>query len=149
MPGPLHFSRRNLPHFRLDGASYFITWRLHPTQKELSETERDGVVAILRRFEGHRYRLHGYVVMNDHVHVMVEAVEPWRLHQILHSWKSFSAYTLQRRYGRLGSVWQDESFDRVIRDEAEYAEKRTYILNNPAKRWPNMAGYPWVWAVGE
>lgn len=149
MTAHIHFFRRNLPHFRIDGAVYFITWRLHPARADLSEKERDDITAALRRFDGLRYRLHGYVVMNDHVHVLVEPVAPWALQKILHSWKSFSAHTLQRSHGRRGCIWQDESFDRIIRDEAEYAEKRAYILSNPIRRWPDLSGYRWVWALGE
>jgi hypothetical protein len=33
-----------------------------------------------------------------------------------------------------GSVWSDESFDHVIRHEAELAEKLEYIRQNPVKR---------------
>ena len=79
---------------------------------------------------------------------MVEPVHDWRLHKILHSWKSFTANRFQRLYGRYGPVWQDEYFDRFIRDEAEYCEKRDYILGNPYKRWPDAQDYAWVWAIG-
>jgi len=140
--------RRNLPHDRAAAATYFVTWRLCPGQADLSETERDAIVAALRWFDGTRYQLHGYVVMNDHVHVMVEPTGDPGLHQILHSWKSFTANNLQRRHNRRGRVWQDEYFDRVIRHEAEYRQKRDYILGNPYKRWPEITGYAWAWAIG-
>ncbi len=149
MADAVRFSRRNLPHFRMDHAVYFVTWRGHPAQAELSEKERSDVVAALRCFDGVRYRLHGYVVMNDHVHVLVEPVDAWELYKILHSWKSFTANKFQRFYRRQGHLWQDESFDRIIRDDAEYREKRAYILDNPWRRWPGLASYPWVWVIGE
>jgi hypothetical protein len=43
------------------------------------------------------------------------------------------------------SIWQEEYFDRIVRDEKEFLDKVQYILNNPLKRWPEMEGYPWVW----
>ena len=41
-------------------------------------------------------------------------------------------------------MWQDESFDRIIRDEKEYSEKLKYIQNNPYKRWPELSEYDWL-----
>jgi REP element-mobilizing transposase RayT len=142
------FYRRNLPHFRATDAVYFVTWRRHGQQDDLSEKDRDEVVTALRWFSDRRYNLHCYVVMNDHVHVMVEPIHDWELGKILHSWKSFTANKLQRFHGRRECIWQDEYFDRLIRSEPEYREKRDYILGNPYKRWPALANYPWLWAIG-
>jgi len=119
------FYRRKLPHVRSDGAVYFVTWRLRSGQPDLSDAEHDCVVAAIRHFDPRRYQLHAYVVMNDHVHVLV-----------------------QRDFGRCGPVWQQEYFDRVGRDDEEYDQKRDYILNNPFKRWPKITGYHWAWAIG-
>jgi hypothetical protein len=41
--------------------------------------------------------------------------------------------------------WQEEYFDRIVRDEKEFLDKAQYILNHPLKRWPEMEKYPWVW----
>jgi hypothetical protein len=58
--------------------------------------------------------------------------------------ESFTANFLQRTTGRPGSVWQDEYFDRIIRDDDELLEKAKYIVDNPWKRWPDIADYAWV-----
>ena len=86
--------------------------------------------------------------MNDHVHVIIRPAENHRLQDILYSWKSFTAHTFRKQFGRTGSVWQDESFDRIIRDDQECFEKMLYILNNARKRWPELESYPWVWCRG-
>jgi REP element-mobilizing transposase RayT len=148
MCSPIRFYRRRMPHFRTSNGIYFVTWRRRPDQGDVSEMERREVTAALRWFDGVRYRLHAYVVMNDHVHVLVEPLNDWSLQKIMHSWKSFTANRFQRLYGRPGAVWQHESFDRVIRDDAEYDQKRDYILANPFKRWPHLDSYRWVWAIG-
>jgi putative transposase len=83
-------------------------------------------------------------VMHNHIHVIVEPNNEHQLQAILHSWKSFSANRLQREYGRKGKIWQDEYFDRIIRDEEEFLEKAQYILNNPCKVWPEREEYEWV-----
>ena len=140
--------RHRLPHLRVDGALYFVTWRLSERLADLSEEERDLVASSLRHFDGRHYALHAYVVMNDHVHVIVEPDADFRLENILHSWKSFSAKRIGAQRQHVGTFWQDEYFDRVIRNDVEYQEKRAYILDNPFRRWPGLEMYRWCWTIG-
>ena len=142
------FYRRHLPHIRSEGATYFVTWRIHRRQSDLSERDKDCVVASIRHFDGTRYTLHAYVVMNDHVHILVQICAGYRLEEVVAAWKSFTAHRLQQEFGRSGAVWQGEYFDRAVRDEAEYEQKRDYILSNPQKRWPEIEAYRWRWALG-
>jgi REP element-mobilizing transposase RayT len=107
MPDRLHIYRRYLPHWRLDGAVYFITWRLERDQPALTVIERDQLVEILRRFDGSRYDLFAYVVMDDHVHALVEPYAAFPLERLVHSWKSYSTWLLQRG-SRPGRIWQRE-----------------------------------------
>jgi REP-associated tyrosine transposase len=136
--------RRRLPHWRLDGAIYFVTWRLTRGWPDLDGAERDTILSSLLHFHGSRCALYACVVMNDHVHALVEPCEHVELEELIHSWKSFSANRLQRS-GRTGRIWQPEYFDRLIRDEHEFAEKLRYIATNPFTRWPGIESYPWVW----
>jgi len=133
-----------LPHFRLQGATYFVTWRLAPSQSELIGPERTVVVEALQHLAGQRYDLSAFVVMNDHVHALVHPHPDWRLEEIIHSWKSFTAHTFVRSSGRQAPVWLHESYDRIVRDRAEFDEKLAYILNNPKKRWPSLTEYEWM-----
>ncbi|MCZ6775165.1 MAG: transposase [Ignavibacteria bacterium] len=95
-----------------------------------------------------RYELQGYVVMNDHMHVLVWPEGENKLEDILRSWKSFTTHKLQKEVARKGKVWQHESFDRIVRNEQELHEKMQYILNNPRKRWPEIDRYHWDWCKG-
>jgi REP element-mobilizing transposase RayT len=139
-----HFYRRRLPHYRERDTIYFVTWRLAP-DKELSAPERELVAAELHHGHEQHYELCAYVVMNDHVHVLLRILDEEPLEKIIHSWKSFTAHAMQRRHGRRGQVWQDEYFDRIIRDEKELRQKFDYILGNPLTRWPELKEYLWVW----
>jgi REP element-mobilizing transposase RayT len=140
----LEVYRRRVPHWRLSGSIYFVTWRLHPYQPILQPDERELVKSAIFHFDGQKYALFAWVVMHNHMHVIVQPLENHRLQNILHSWKSFSANILQRNFGRQNRIWQDEYFDRIIRDEAEFLEKAQYILNNPFKTWPDLGEYRWV-----
>ena len=137
--------RRKLPHWRQAHATYFVTWRLARGQDELGASERDLVGEAIKRFDAQRYKLLAYVVMDDHVHVLLEPLAPHELQGIIHSWKSFTARLMQRQHKRFGRVWQDEYFDRVVRDDQEFVQKFEYIIGNPWKRWPDIDEYAWVW----
>jgi len=135
--------RLQLPHWRLEGSCYFVTFRVHWSQPELGFEERTLVEKSVLFGDGKRHHIDAHVVMNDHVHVLVRPLAG-ELETLVHSWKSFSANRLQRLFGRRGAVWQREYFDRVVRDEAEWLEKMAYIAGNPVKRWPGVVDYPWV-----
>jgi REP element-mobilizing transposase RayT len=140
----VRFYRGDLPHWRVPGSCYFVTFRLLEAQPDLGFEERTVVEKALLHFDGDRYRLDAYVVMNDHIHALVRPADGIALEEIIHSWKSFTAFTLQRSSGRRGAVWQREYFDRVVRDESDWMEKMAYIVHNPIKRWPNGEPYRWV-----
>ncbi len=124
---------------------YFVTWRLDREQPELDPHEREIIASILKYFDNQRYDLFAFVVMPDHVHLLVKPRNGFLLNQIVHSWKSYSANRLQRDFGRRNRIWQDEYFDRIVRDQAEFVEKAQYILNNPLKILPEIPEYRWVW----
>lgn len=140
--------RRKFLHLRIPGATYFVTWTLHRDQGWLFPPERDMIVSCFRFWERERYQLHGYVVMNDHVHAVVRPFYGWELEQILHSWKSYIVNRLQRQFHRAGPMW-GETFERVVWDDRAMFYILRYIANNPRKRWSSMEQYPWVWTEGQ
>lgn len=109
----------------------------------MSEQERDLVLSILLDEQDKRYHLWAWVVMDDHVHVVVTLSMGVQLGKVLHTWKSFSAHQLQRRFGRKGQVWQHESYDRIIRNEHELEQNCNYIITNPERRLPGICDYKW------
>ena len=138
------FYRRKLPQYRARGATYFVTWRVLREMAPLTADERTVVKNALFYFDGSRYDLLCYVVMDDHVHVVVRPRVEHALEDILRSWKSFSARQINQLRGHTGSVWLSEYMDRIIRNDKELHEKITYILGNPEKRWPLIQEYEWV-----
>jgi REP element-mobilizing transposase RayT len=136
---------RRLPHWRRPGATYFVTWRLHREQHRLWPCERDLIVTVLRHFEGSRFRLTAYVVMDDHVHVVVTPALTHPLTSIVRGWKGYSAHSLQRCSGRCGRVWQAESYDHIVRDATALEAIVSYVLDNPRKRRPGLDRYDWLW----
>jgi putative transposase len=92
------------------------------------------VVACIRDGEQrfHRYELHAFVVMANHVHMVVTpsvVSTKW-----LGPLKGFTAHEANRILTRTGKPFcQQESYDHVVRAGAELERVRRYIENNPVK----------------
>jgi putative transposase len=84
-------------------------------------------------FDGERYRLMAWCIMPNHVHVLIETVAAFRLDQVLHSWKSYTAQKANEALGRKGPFWAREYYDRYIRDDQHFADAVAYIEQNPVK----------------
>jgi REP element-mobilizing transposase RayT len=91
------------------------------------------VKQTLLHFDGERYRLGDYVVMPNHVHVIVEPIKGHPLSKIMQSWKGFSAREINKVHDTKGSIWMDESFDHIIRREFSFFKFQDYIRENPKK----------------
>ncbi len=178
---PVAFLSGNLPHWRQEGATYFVTFRLadsipkarlrawlaerevwlktHPephdpaTRAEyyqrfphrlhtwldngygcciLAEPDIKRLVErSLQFFHGERYYLDEFVVMPNHVHVLVAPVAPHELSDIISSWKSYTSHAINKMKGKTGMNWQKESFDHIVRNADSHARIRQYIRENP------------------
>lgn len=91
------------------------------------------VEETLRYFDGARYELGSFVVMPNHVHVLVRPISPATLSSVVHTWKSYSSHIINRHLGRSGALWQKESFDRIVRDQMELRKFDDYIVANPTE----------------
>ncbi|MGA7292144.1 MAG: hypothetical protein WBW53_05840 [Terriglobales bacterium] len=67
--------------------------------------------------------------------------------EILQAIKGASAHSLNRALGRSGPVWQEESFDHVLRSEESFAQKVEYIRQNPVRAGlvRRAEEYRWLW----
>jgi putative transposase len=101
--------------------------------------------------------LRAVVVMPDHVHIIftplvdVERSEVFSLARTTKAIKGTSAHLINRRLGRAGRVWQEESFDRVLRVSERLDEKATYILDIPVRKGlvSSSEQYRWLWVAEE
>ncbi|WP_035609833.1 transposase [Haloferula sp. BvORR071] len=91
------------------------------------------VADTLQQPDGVSYLLGDFVVMPNHVHLLVGAMPRDKmLHQVT-CWKKWSALQINRVLDRKGRLWQDESFDHLVRDRAAFERYRRYIAENPLK----------------
>lgn len=185
--------QRHLPHWRVPGCCYFLTFRLHDSlpaevvnrmkaearawQQRLADAAfrhggrlppeewmawqdfqrvqlralehlldeglgecllrqpelRRPLVEALHYFEGTRCEMLAYVIMPNHAHVLCCPGGEHVLEDLTRSWKRHSAVGIHRQLGRTGPLWQEESFDRIIRDGPHYRQAVRYIAKNPLK----------------
>lgn len=79
------------------------------------------------------YSIHDFVIMPNHVHVLFSATGAMSWEQIVSTWKRVSAHRINRLLKRAGPLWQEEVWDRLVRNERHFAACSNYIRENPAR----------------
>ncbi len=134
--------QRNERRRRIEAAldqGHGACWLNHP---EIAALVRDA----LRYFDGDRYHLHGWVIMPNHVHVLVTLRDDYSLSGVVHSWKSYTAQRANKIRGRNGAFWYVDYFDRFMRDEKHFATTLDYIHWNPVKAGLCAEPGDWRWS---
>ena len=113
---------------------YFITASTFQKQNILQSDRMAGlfVDVLLYYRQKQKYRLHEFVVMPDHFHLLVTPRESLqRTMQLIKGGFSFRA---KRELGFSHEIWQPGFYDRRVRDPEEYFALREYIRQNALKR---------------
>ena len=146
--------RRGLPHFEHPGGVYFITFRT-VDGCALSDAAKDIVASSIKFHADKKYTPYAFVVMNTHVHCILQPLEQsegtyYSLAGILHSIKSYSANRIQKELNWKGSIWRNENYDRVVRDDKAFEAEMNYIIGNPVRDGivENPEDYRWLYWVG-
>ncbi|MBI2480307.1 MAG: transposase [Planctomycetia bacterium] len=191
---PIRIYQRHLPHWRQDGATYFVTFRLADSipqqqlqalkrwrqiwEKENPEPRSDAQWKMLAReitnktekwldegygtcelrqpevgslmhdallkFQDERYFISCFEIMPNHVHAAMKPLGDHELEIILKNMKGYVSRQTNR-VRRSGTLWEEESYDRIIRNEVHLYQVVQYIGRNarlaglPASRW-----YRWL-----
>jgi REP-associated tyrosine transposase len=200
------FRWRNLPHWEITGATYFVTFRLagslpaavveewrqererlrrgvvgahtamtEEERKRLSRVSHEKfdaqldraeqgpkhltdprlaslVVDALRFHASRRYDLYAYVVMPNHVHLVMRPlpkanpVYVWGLDEIMRSIKGYTGKKANELRDAHGEFWQREYFDHLIRDEEEWWWYVEYTHLNPVRAELCARPEDWAWS---
>jgi putative transposase len=142
-----HAHVRHLPHLEKEGRTYFVT-AVTRGRVVLPPAARDVVLACI--LHDHRVTcwLQVAVVMPDHAHWILTPIGEWTLPKIMRRIKGNSSRLVNRDVlGRTGAVWQDESFDRMLRRDEDLRAKCEYVAMNPVRA--NLVEtpdeYKWLW----
>ncbi len=130
-----HIWHGRLPHWRADDVSYYVTFR---HRRELDAGERNELYRQLLRVEGKKLDLDILLVHPMRTELIMRVREgkeglPLELAQAIEPAKRKAGKAIIKKTGERFPPFYEESFDRIIRDEAEYEEKWTAILEAPVK----------------
>ncbi len=81
--------------------------------------------------DGTRYELTAFVIMPNHVHLLMEDREGEDVNDIIDSIKHFTASRINRLTGRKGRLWMKGCFDRIVRSQMHLHHCLGYIVANP------------------
>ena len=119
-------------------AGYGRCWFLRP--KYAAELKR----AILH-FDGQRYQIGCFALMANHCHLVVRPFDLHELEKEVGSMKSVTAHFINNAEALAGELWQEESYDRIIRDEEHLYRVVQYIGSNPGRAGvPRESWWRWV-----
>ena len=196
---PVKIYQRNMPHWRQEGATYFVTFNLadalplvkreklksmHRQWEIINRPPRDETIwanyakVVFRKvekwmdagygkcwfcnieyaeelhrrllhFQNQRYEVGCFVIMANHCHLVMKPFDSFDLENELGSIKSITARFINEREKGKGELWQQECYDRIIRDEEHLYRVVQYIGRNPqrakipAKRWFRWMNPDW------
>ena len=133
------------------GRTIFITFR-KGNRIPFAPEAKDVILQHCLHDNGKRYDLHAAVVMPDHVHLLLSPLRdekgwPYSLPTILKLLKGTSARSVNNLSGSHGPLWQEESFDHVLRSQESFEEKQEYIRQNPVRKGlvKRPEDYKWLW----
>jgi REP element-mobilizing transposase RayT len=123
-----------------DFQSHFIKYDdlMHSAETDIHYLKKPSIANILKdefhRLDSVEYDLIAYTILSNHFHLSFELnKENSGISKIMKSIKGRSALLINRHLNRRGKFWQDESYDRWVRDEVELYFVIKYILENPVK----------------
>ena len=130
----------------LDKAGHGPRWLQQPAIASL-------VQESIHFLDGQKYALDCYCLLSNHGHIVFTPLEEaagryFAISGIMHSLKRHTATEANKRLGRKGQFWQHESYDHIVRDEAELNRIRRYVLMNPVKAGliESETDWPYSWA---
>src|SRR5664279_75055 len=139
---------RRLHH---SGQSHFLTFSCYHRRPLLAEMHmQDAFLLALeqmrRRFE---MRVYGYVVMPEHVHLLISEPADNVLSTAMQSLKTCVSVQARKEGKRIAGdppFWQARYYDHNVRNTEGFVTQLRYIHRNPVKRGLCKAPEDWVWS---
>jgi putative transposase len=141
----LPFMPRGLTRFQNSGQSHFVTFCCYHRHKLFTSDASMGVFesALERVRRNFGLCVYAYVVMPDHVHLLLSEPERQTLADAL---KSLKQGVSRRLIGNAEHFWQKRYYDFNIRDYPQFVEKLRYIHRNPVRAGLCERPEDWGWS---
>ena len=115
--------------------TFFATTKTSMGQRLLqSERNASLFVDVLRSLVAeHRFKLHDFVIMPDHVHILVEVYHDMTIEKAMQLIKGRFSHRLSHELGYKGEVWQRGFTEMQVMNQQAFDTHRVYIAENPVK----------------
>lgn len=103
------------------------------------------VEEILLEADGTDYQMQAWVIMPNHVHLLLDV---WNvpLVKLINGWKGKASRKANQQLGRRGAFWQEDYYDTLIRDAAHLKRAIRYTEQNPVKAFLAKTARAWPWS---
>ncbi|HHT9117822.1 MAG TPA: REP-associated tyrosine transposase [Candidatus Hypogeohydataceae bacterium YC38] len=122
-----------LRHIKASGYPVFITTRtITPILKEERFAFTVEEAIFFGRDKGW-YLLLSYIIMTDHMHLVIIPKER-DISKIMQGIKGFASRIINERLGKTGSIWQTGFYDYLLDSEEKLFTKIRYLEDNPVRK---------------
>jgi REP element-mobilizing transposase RayT len=127
---------------KYDPPLYFVTFNTYRRRKLLAEKQVHGQFVKFSKTGALRGIAIGrYVIMPDHIHLFVRGSHDFLLTQ----WIRLLKRSLSETIVDQAPHWQKGFFDHLIRHSESYAEKWSYVEQNPVRAGLATTPEDWPW----
>lgn len=124
--------RNRLPHWRADGVLYYVTFR---HRRALLDEERQWLMRGLLKTDGRALNVLAARVDEEQTQMLFRVLgekdeRPVELSDVIERVKTKVGKQIIKASGERWSPFYGESFDRIVRDDAEYAELQTAFFSD-------------------
>ncbi len=122
--------------------SYAITILTHQRKRIFQRTANaELMIATLFRYrDQRRFALHAFVIMPDHLHVLITPAQDHNISSCLQLIKGGYSFIVRKQFP--GEVWHAGYHEHRIRDLDDFEAQKHYIAQNPTRK--NYADYPHI-----
>ncbi|MFQ5664164.1 MAG: transposase [Terriglobia bacterium] len=126
---------------------FFLTTNLKRGSSPFTPKERgllcDAIAAVRTR---HQFRLAAFVIMPDHMHLLLRPAAGDTISSIVQELKSVAGRRINTKRDAKGTLWQKGFFDRFMRTPKEFFETFDYLHQNPVRKSLAAAPEEWWWS---
>jgi putative transposase len=128
--------------FRQKLETYAITILSHQRKRIFQRAvNADLMIATLFRYRDQgRFALHAFVIMPDHLHVLITPAQDQNTSSSLQLIKGGYSFAVRKEFP--GEVWHSGYHEHRIRDLDDFEAQKRYIAQNPTRK--NYADYPHI-----
>jgi putative transposase len=134
-----------LTHRTAPGCTYFVTTKTWGNRSLFQAPETADIVVevLLRHRSAGAYRLHEFVLMPDHLHLLLTPGPAATLEKAMQLIKGGSSYEIHKRRGHRMEIWQPGFQEWTVRDAQDFRTKAEYMRRNPVEA--NLVATPEDW----